>query len=53
MTQSSSTRNTGAMPSCEAAVECLPVDCGALPAVAEVARFRGAEASWNAISPCV
>ncbi len=41
--QSSSTRNTGAMPSCEAAVECLAIDCGALPAAAEVARFRGAD----------
>ena len=38
----SSTCNTGMMPSCEAAVECLPVACGNLPAAAEVARFRGA-----------
>lgn len=29
------------MPSCEAAVECLAIDCGNLPAAAEVARFRG------------
>ena len=29
------------MPSCEAAVECLAVDCGSLPVAAEVARFRG------------
>ena len=29
------------MPSCEAAVEYLPLDCGGLPTSAEVARFRG------------
>lgn len=34
--------NSGTMPPCEAAVECLPVDCGGLPAAAEVVRFRGA-----------
>lgn len=33
--------HSGRMPSCEAAVECITVNCGALPAVAEVARFRG------------
>ena len=40
--RSSRTRNTGAMPSCEAAVECLSVDCGNLPAMAMISRFRGA-----------
>lgn len=39
--RSSTARNSGAMPSCEAAVEYLPLDCGGLPASAEVARFRG------------
>jgi len=38
----SRTRNTGTMPSCETAVECLAVDCGGLPATAAVTRFRGA-----------
>lgn len=37
-----SMNHDGRMPSCEAAVECITVNCGALPAVAEVARFRGA-----------
>ena len=35
-------RHSGIMPSCEAAVECIAVDCGELPAAAEVTRFRGA-----------
>jgi enamine deaminase RidA (YjgF/YER057c/UK114 family) len=30
------------MPSCEAAVECLSVECGQIPAVVEVSRFSGA-----------
>ena len=42
LAHASRTRNTGAMPSCEAAVECLTVDCGTLPATARVARFHGA-----------
>jgi hypothetical protein len=36
------TRHSGRMPSCEAAVECLSVDCGQMPAVVEVSRFSGA-----------
>ena len=35
-------RNTSKMPPCEATVEWLTIDCGALPASAEVARFRTA-----------
>jgi enamine deaminase RidA (YjgF/YER057c/UK114 family) len=36
------TRYSGKMPSCEAAVECLSVDCGQVPASVEVSRFSGA-----------
>jgi enamine deaminase RidA (YjgF/YER057c/UK114 family) len=36
------TRYSGKMPSCEAAVECLSVDCGQVPALVEVSRFSGA-----------
>jgi enamine deaminase RidA (YjgF/YER057c/UK114 family) len=36
------TRHSGKMPSCEAAVECLSVDCGQVPARVEVSRFSGA-----------
>lgn len=38
---SSPGRGSGSMPSCEAAVEWLPVDCGNLPAIACIARFQG------------
>lgn len=34
-------RNVGAMPHCETAVESLQVDCGELPARAMAARFKG------------
>lgn len=39
--RSSNAHSSGKMPSCEAAVEYLPLDCGGLPACAEIARFRG------------
>ena len=38
---SSRGRRPGNMPSCETAVEWLPVDCGDLPATASIARFHG------------
>jgi enamine deaminase RidA (YjgF/YER057c/UK114 family) len=40
-TMNTSSRGTGAMPNCEAAVEWLHVDCGTLPVAATVSRFQG------------